>query len=100
MKSSSFTRLTPCLVHPQVLSLPGVLRRDEFFQDSLRHLHVADRRLRSYAAKPYAVYASSFEEVLLFDAGVVPFVDPASFFDDFSGYTEHGYVFCFTGFDY
>lgn len=81
------------LIHPrQILSLPGVLRRDDFFQDSLRHLHVADRRLRSYAAKPYAVYASSFEEVLLFDAGVVPFVNPADFFDDFAGYTEHGCV--------
>jgi hypothetical protein len=43
----------------------------------------------SYAAKPYAVYASSFEEVLLFDAGIIPFVDPSVFFT-FSGYTDYG----------
>lgn len=71
------------------MSLPAVLRKDTFFRDKLKHLHVPDRRLRSYAAKPYAVYASSFEEVLLFDAGIIPFVDPSIFFR-FSGYTEHG----------
>lgn len=75
-----------------MLSLPSVLRRDDFFQERLRHLHVSERRLRSYAAKPYAVYASAFQEVLLFDAGVMPFVDPARFFDDFQGYRDHGSV--------
>ena len=32
--------------------------------------------LKSYAAKVYAVQASSFRETILMDAGVVPFVDP------------------------
>ena len=73
----------------QILSLPGVLRKDAFYQAEMKHLHVADRRLRSYAAKPYAMYAASFEEVLLFDAGVIPFVNPEAFFD-FEGYQDHG----------
>jgi hypothetical protein len=30
----------------QILSLPAVLRKDTFFRDQLKHLHVPDRRLR------------------------------------------------------
>jgi hypothetical protein len=73
----------------QVLSLPGVLRRDVFFREHLKHLQVNDKRLRSYAAKPYSVYASSFQEVILFDAGVIPFVSPETFFD-FPDYVRSG----------
>lgn len=38
-------------------------------------------QLRSYAAKPYAVLASSFRENILFDAGAVPFQMPDTFLD-------------------
>jgi len=79
------------LISSQILSLPDVLDDDDFYQAELRHLHVVDKRLHSYAAKPYAVYAASFEEVLLFDAGVIPFVNPETFFD-FDSYRDHGYV--------
>jgi hypothetical protein len=92
------TRLITLLLflsHLQILSLPDVLDDDDFYQAELRHLHVVDKRLRSYAAKPYAVYAASFEEILLFDAGVIPFVNPETFFD-FDSYRDHGYVYLLT----
>lgn len=73
----------------QLLSLPAVLTKDSFYRERLKHLHVADGRLRSYAAKPYAVYASSFREVLLFDAGVIPFLNPETLFG-FEGYAATG----------
>jgi len=47
----------------------------------LYYLMPSIEQLASYAAKPYAVLASSFQESVLFDAGAVPFKDPESFFD-------------------
>lgn len=47
----------------------------------LAYLSPSEEQLRSYAAKPYAVLASSFRENLLFDAGAVPFQMPDTFFD-------------------
>jgi hypothetical protein len=45
----------------------------------LSYLLPSIEQLASYAAKPYAVLASYFQEVILFDAGAVPFFDPEYF---------------------
>lgn len=60
----------------KVIDLLSRLASDTFYQDQLPFLHVTDESLRSYAAKPYAVYASRFAEVALLDAGLILFVDP------------------------
>lgn len=57
----------------------------------LYYLLPSIEQLASYAAKPYAVLASSFQENLLFDAGAVPFNDPETFFS-LSDYMELGFM--------
>lgn len=57
----------------------------------LYYLMPSIEQLASYAAKPYAVLASSFQENVLFDAGAVPFVDPESFFS-LADYTGLGFM--------
>lgn len=53
----------------------------------LHYLLPSIEQLASYAAKPYAVLASSFQENVLFDAGAIPFLDPVEFLDleDYQG---------------
>ena len=55
------------------------------------YLHPTVKMLKSFASKAYAMYASSFKEVILFDAGVVLFQPPEAFFE-IEGYTRDGFV--------
>ena len=55
------------------------------------YLNPTVKMLKSFASKAYAMYASSFKEVILFDAGVVLFQPPEAFFE-IEGYTRDGFV--------
>lgn len=57
----------------------------------LYYLMPSIRQLASYAAKPYTVLASSFQENVLFDAGAVPFLDPEMLLS-LADYTELGFA--------
>lgn len=47
--------------------------------------------LRSFAAKPYGMFASSFRETVLYDAGAIPFIDPALLYS-FESYKNDGFM--------
>lgn len=49
------------------------------------------RILQSYASKAYSMFASSFRETILFDAGAIPFIDPVLLFD-FESYKNDGFM--------
>ena len=58
---------------------------------SRSYLFPTVKMLKGYASKPYAMYASSFREAIVFDAGVVVFQPPEVFFD-IEGYKKDGFL--------
>ena len=46
-----------------------------------KHQRSSMQHLRSYATKAYALYISSFEEVLMLDSDNMPLADPATLFE-------------------
>lgn len=70
----------------EVWSLPGEL--SEFNKNIIQSLdidisfHVIETKVSKYAVKPFAVYCSSFEEVLWLDNDCFPIRDPNYLFDD------------------
>ena len=67
--------------------LEGVKAKDitKFFNQNLL-------KLKGWDAKPFAMIASSFSEVLMLDADTVLFQSPENFFED-AGYREEGALF-------
>lgn len=53
--------------------------------------NVKENYLKGYRTKPLAVIASSFKEVILFDADALVFIDPYKLFET-NGYIKHGMV--------
>lgn len=52
-----------------------------------------DGRFRGFNSKWMAVLFSSFDEIILMDNDVVPFINPLKFFTDFPGYLHTGTFF-------
>ncbi|OQR98524.1 hypothetical protein ACHHYP_08445 [Achlya hypogyna] len=66
---------------------------DELTRDFNVHMReIFDKRARGFHTKPYAVYYSSYDNVLLLDADNIPVRDPSYLFDD-ETFLREGAVF-------